>query len=420
MIADLRLKWQQGDAETALAALRELLAKRQYSTASRALLFLASSDVVEGRGDRAAEWLRQTQELRRVAPRELRYWQGRLAEIRRQPAAAVEHYLRALSEDPYHPFARAARRRLESSELAPVARQKAEALAAASRPGELYNAWLLLPPGDALREQVRQALERRLVREEKVTTFLHLELEPAAQWPLWSASLDRPEEMLLALGLFDEGSPMVLRYFPVAQPALAFTGSLVLAQTGDTKRSLYIAEILSKRVPRSLPAPLLPVAFRQLLFPSTYHQLIRREAERRGIDPHLLAAIIREESRFDPRAFSAASARGLTQFVFPTARKVADSNELGPVAPHDLERPEVAITLGAAYLHQLYDEFDGSLAEVTAAYNAGEPQAALWRRYCASGEEEEYLTKVAFRETRSYLAKVLTSRAHYADLYPVP
>ena len=176
--------------------------------------------------------------------------------------------------------------------------------------------------------------------------------------------------MLLALGLFDEGSPMVLRYFPVAQPELAFTGSLVLARAGDTKRSLYIAEILSKRVPASLPVPLLPVAFRQLLFPATYHHLIRREAGRREIDPHLLAAIIREESRFDPQAFSAASARGLTQFVFPTAREVAARNELGSVTPRDLEEPEVAIALGAAYLSQLYDDLGGSVAEVVAAYNA--------------------------------------------------
>ncbi len=52
-----------------------------------------------------------------------------------------------------------------------------------------------------------------------------------------------------------------------------------------------------------------------------------------------------------------------------------------------------------------------------AAYNAGEAQAELWRSYCRSGEPEEYLAKIGFRETRAYVFRVLESRAQYADLY---
>ena len=54
---------------------------------------------------------------------------------------------------------------------------------------------------------------------------------------------------------------------------------------------------------------------------------------------------------------------------------------------------------------------------VVASYNAGEDQAALWRRYCQTDEPEEYLAKVGFRETRAYLVRVLESRAQYAALY---
>jgi soluble lytic murein transglycosylase len=382
---------------------------------------LSSSDIVAERGDRAAAWLEKSADLGRVAPREVHYWRGRLAELRERPADAMEHYLDAIREAPYDPFAQAARQRLARPALAAAVLAKTEALAASTRSGEVYDAWLLLPALHPRRPAVRRYLEEKLAAADRsARVFLRLRVQPASDWPLWSSRLERPEEMLLALGLFHEGGSMVLRYFPVARPELAFTGSLVLARTGDTRRSLYIAEILSKRVPGSLPEPLLPIEFRQLLYPSAYRNLIRREADRRRIDPHLLAAIIREESRFDPRAFSAASARGLTQFVFPTAREVAARQELGPVAPRDLEIPEVSIALGAAYLRQLYDHFESSLPEVVAAYNAGEPQARLWRRYCVSGEAEEYLTKVAFRETRNYLSRVLTSREHYRDLYPIP
>jgi soluble lytic murein transglycosylase len=203
----------------------------------------------------------------------------------------------------------------------------------------------------------------------------------------------------------------------VAEPPLAFTGSLVLAGAGEIKQSLYIAEILAQRIPPEMRPAFLSDSYRRLLFPLSYRSLILRESGQRGVDPFLLAAIIREESRFDPRAFSAASARGLTQFIYPTAQRIAEKIGLAPITPRDLEDPETAIALGAAYLAELLEEFGGAVPQMVAAYNAGEPQAALWRRYCWSDEPEEYLTKVAFRQTRDYLAKVLTSREHYAELY---
>jgi soluble lytic murein transglycosylase len=355
-----------------------------------------------------------------VEPNELHYWQGRLEELRNRPEAALENYLTALVEDPDHPFGTAARRRLESPPLAALSRRRGEELATAASIDDLYRAWLLLPPQTPLYRRSEAALRESLARDAAAVSFLRLEVEPTAAWPLWQAEMSRPEEMLVGLGLFDEGATEILRHFPVTQPDLAFTGSVVLARSGEIQRSLYIAEILLKRVPRAIPAPLLPVAFQRLLYPMSYRELILTEASRRGVDPHLLTAIIREESRFDPRAFSAASARGLTQFIFTTAREIAAAYEMGPVEPRDLERPEVSIALGAAYLNRLYEELDGAVPEVVAAYNAGKPQAALWRRYCHSDEPEEYLSKVAFRETRGYLTKVLKSRQRYAELYPTP
>ncbi|MCP4655683.1 MAG: transglycosylase SLT domain-containing protein [bacterium] len=417
LIAQLRLHWRGGDDSAALDAYQALMATRKFSVASRALLFLASSDLVQDRGDRAAPWLSTAARLGRLPRQELAYWQGRLEEIRDQPADAVEYYLRSIQEDPYHPFAHGARQRLSDPALATAARALGEKLAASSKSDHLYAAWQLLGDGEPRGLEARQRLERRLTSDRGIAPYLQLSSEPAPSWPLWQARLERPEEMLLALGVFDEGAAAILRYFPVARPSLAFTGSFVLSRSGETKRSIYIAEILRKRIPSRIPHELLPVEYRRLLFPFRYSYLILREASQQRVDPYLLTAIIREESRFDPQAFSAASARGLTQFVFPTARRIAAQIDLGPIEPQDLERPEIAIALGAAYLHELWNLFDGSTPEIVAAYNAGEPQAALWRRYCFSDEPEEYLTKVAFKETRGYLTKVLTSRTHYVELY---
>lgn len=417
LISRLRLEWLRGEEAAALEAFQGLLTHRRHTTAARALLFLASSDLVRGREDRAGDWLASAARLSDPPRQGVRYWQGRLAEIRQRPEEAATHYAEILGTDLYHPFAAAARHRLRDGATAAAGRRVGRRLSSSRRPGELYQAWLLLGVSGAEGRQVRRALEEVLESDAAAAPFLRLAPEPPSRWPLWQATLDRPEEMLLALGIFDDGAPMVLRHFPVAEPTLAFTGSLALARAGETRHSLYIAEILAERIPQALPSQLLAVSYQQLLFPLRYRPLIERESTARGVDPFLLAAIIREESRFDPRAFSSASARGLTQFVYPTARRIAEKIGLGSISPDDLENPETAITLGAAYLQELLQEFGGEVHQAIAAYNAGEPQAELWRRYCYSDEREEYLTKVAFRQTRSYLAKVLTSREHYGELY---
>ncbi len=418
LVGKMRLEWLAGNEATALAAVESLIRHRRTSVASRALLFLTSSDLVQGRTDRAAAWLDRVAQIGKAPSQEIAYWRGRLEEGKRQPLQAVSHYIDAVEEDPYNPFGTAALARLTSGSLAQVARGAAARLASSDQLDDLYAAWLLLGEKHSEGRRARQKLEQRLWADQAAIPFLRLTREPTADWPLWQAALNQPEEMLLALGIFEEGGSVVLQHFPVAQPQLAFTGSIVLAQSGDTKRALYIAEILGKRIPDPVPPQLLPVSYRRLLFPFGYSYLILTESEKRGVDPHLLAAIIREESRFDPTAFSGASARGLTQFILPTARGVANRFGLGRLEPLDLEKPEISIALGAAYLQELSDEFDGSVPQVIAGYNAGEPQSALWRKYCKSDEPEEYLSKVGFRETRGYLTKVLTSRSHYRELYP--
>lgn len=416
LIAMLRLRWLSGDEPGALTTFEALAARRQHDTTSRALLFLATSDLVRSEGTRAADWLDHADRLGRVSDQELAFWRGRLEEIRRRPAKAAALYLKTLEEGSHHPLARAARERLEQPGLSSVHAALVRDLSRSSRLGDLYSAWLAMSPGQE-REQLKAEIEKRLATDASTILFLRLSASPMVEWPLWRSGPHGPEELMLALGLFAEAESRVLRHFPVAEPPLALAGSLALSASGAHRRSLYIAEILAKRAPDTLPPELLPTSFRQLLYPFGFNFLILREARRQEVDPYLLAGIIREESRFDPGAFSGAAARGLTQFVLPTAREIATLAGFESFEPDDLAKPEVSIALGAAYLARLHRDFDGNLQQMVAAYNAGEPQAALWRRYCHSDELAEYLTKVAFRETRGYLAKVLTSRSHYHELY---
>jgi soluble lytic murein transglycosylase len=241
-----------------------------------------------------------------------------------------------------------------------------------------------------------------------------------ASWPLWTEDLSTPEETLLALGLWSEGAPAALEHFPASKPALALTASVGLYRSGDVRRSVYLAEVLADRLHDRLPEPAWPHELRARLYPAPYAEAIERAARTRGVDRSLLLALLREESRFDPDAISDASARGMAQFVFPTAQALAARAGLGRISPEDLADPRLSIELAAAYLAELLERFDGSVPEAVAAYNAGDRQVALWRTHCYSRDAAEFVTKVSFDETRAYVERVLGSRERYRDLYGSP
>ena len=99
------------------------------------------------------------------------------------------------------------------------------------------------------------------------------------------------------------------------------------------------------------------------------------------------------------------------------ARVLARQAGLGSFAPEDLYRPEVAVALGATHLAGLLRTFGGAAHVAVAAYDAGEPQAIVWRSYCNSLEPEEFFTKMGSDETRRYLHQVLSGWAEYQALY---
>lgn len=418
LLSALRLEALGGDEPAARALLARLGERREWRSAlARGALFLAAGDLVRGRPERVDGYLDAAERSRAAAPEETAYWRGRLAELVGAPSAAVDRYLEALERDPLQPFAIAAARRLARPELAAATRARGLAASANDRPDELRIARLLLGPANGGVDLLERRWRAAVASQPAAAFWLEWQPTPIADWPLWSAPADRPEDLLLGLGRFDEAPGAVARHFPPSRPALAFTGAWRLAQSGAVARSLAVAEALFERRPPTVPFDAVSPALARLLYPFAWGAEIRAEAEGRRIDPFLLAALIREESRFDPVALSPAAARGLSQFVVPTARRVAAAAGLAPPSARDLDRPQVAIALGAAYLAELAARFERRTEVMAAAYNAGEDQAALWLRYCFTQEPEEYLAKVGFRETRAYVQRVLGSREHYAALY---
>lgn len=419
LLAAIRIEWRAGNEASALEALRLLLASRAgRDQAARAALFLAVSDLAQGRGDRAAAWLAQAERLGAGWPSELAYWRGRLAEIAGDRGGAVLTLAGAIRREPGTPFSEAARERLEMPGLAPTARELGGRLAASDRTEDLLTAAILLGERHPRSAAVWATLAQRFAQDPGAAPFLRFTPVPVRAWPLWSGSHSRPEEVLLALGLFDEGAPAVARYFPVSSPSLALTAGHHLAEAGATARALRIAETLEQRIPAGLPPRLLAGEYRRLLYPLPFADILVPEAERKGVDPSLLAAIIREESRFDPTALSDASARGLTQFTQQTAERFAGQIGRVSVGADDLYRPQVSIALGATYVAELLRDFKGAEHLAVAAYNAGEDAARLFQSYCFTKDPAEFYSKVGFRQTRAYVVKVLSSRGQYREIYP--
>lgn len=150
-----------------------------------------------------------------------------------------------------------------------------------------------------------------------------------------------------------------------------------------------------------------------LRYPRPYFDAVEREADRNGIDPWLIYAVMRTESAFDPRALSPTGAKGLMQFIDATWREVAGWFGESPGDPYD---PETSIRYGARYLAWLLRYFGGRLPEAIVAYNGG--PGYVRRGIRAHGSFEDFL-RFARDEPREYLAKVMASYSIYRALAPL-
>ncbi|MEO6195547.1 MAG: transglycosylase SLT domain-containing protein [Thermoanaerobaculia bacterium] len=421
LLSALRLEWRAGSEDAAISLYEKLTGNPKWrGETARAALFFAASDLVRGRRERVGAWLAKARLGGRDDRLEADYWSGRLAELEKDGPEAVGRYLDVLRADPYHPLADGARARLAGEALARVTAAEGRRLAAAGRVDDLYGAWLLLgggDPGGAGRTALRR-MEQILLADRRAAPFLRLAEVPVRRWPLWEKPLARPEEALLALGVWHEGAPAVRDLFPLSDPSLAFTGGLLLARGGEIARSIAMAEALRDRAPSRIPLALQPSGFRRLLYPFPYRQTIIAQGVIRRVDPDLLAALIREESHFDTSLLSPAASRGLTRLSLSTARRLAAQLKLEErLQAEDAYRPEVSIALGAAHLGALLKDFSGGVIPAVAAYDAGEPEAMAWRNQCFSPEPEELYTKIGTSATRDYVRRVLAAWEQYEELY---
>ncbi len=153
--------------------------------------------------------------------------------------------------------------------------------------------------------------------------------------------------------------------------------------------------------------PALPRAFWEMFYPFGWRAELTEAAAAAGVDPYLVAAVVREESSYYPRAVSRAGARGLMQLMPGTAAVKSASL---------LDEPAQNLRLGTRFLAGLMREF-GDPRLALAAYNAGPKRLRQWWSARRSDDVEAFVEQIPYDETRHYVKRVVLSWDEYRRLY---
>jgi soluble lytic murein transglycosylase len=154
-----------------------------------------------------------------------------------------------------------------------------------------------------------------------------------------------------------------------------------------------------------------------IFYPEPHRNLVFSAAYEHQVDPYLVFAIIRAESKYQNGAQSPAGARGLMQIMPQTGRWIAEQQGIEDFDPESLHDPETNIRFGCWYLADLSKEFDDHIPMVVAAYNAGRGKLNEWVENEQWDGNPEEIDKIPFMETRLYVKNVLKNYQAYHAIY---
>ncbi|MEM6424817.1 MAG: transglycosylase SLT domain-containing protein [Cyanobacteria bacterium P01_D01_bin.128] len=197
-----------------------------------------------------------------------------------------------------------------------------------------------------------------------------------------------------------------------------FTDGLMRMTTGDALGGMFQIETLDWREApgdREQYAQLKrQSAYWHVLYPFPYANLIEAWAGQRQLNPLLVTALMRQESRFMPKIRSVVGATGLMQ-VMPSTAEWIDSKEA--MGDYNLEIPEDNIKLGTWYLDYTHGEFGNNSLFAIASYNAGPGNISNWIGRKNFTDADDFVSKIPFAETKGYVHHVFGNYWNYLRLY---
>jgi soluble lytic murein transglycosylase len=153
-----------------------------------------------------------------------------------------------------------------------------------------------------------------------------------------------------------------------------------------------------------------------LVYPLLRRDVLLARARENKLDPALVAAVIRQESGWNPRAESGAGARGLMQVMPSVGRQIAQSRGYPIWDPALLFDPDVSLELGSAHLRAALSQYS-TLPRALAAYNAGASRVQRWAKRLGANDAELFIERIPFVETRDYVRIVMRNAELYRALY---
>jgi len=310
------------------------------------------------------------------------YWMGRAAELSQQPHAR-EVYAQLCQRYVYTYYCQLARERIDIPLSEPIASEPISSTAPVND-GTIAN-------GEALR---------------LVSTRAEIEQQSAYRraMELKTLGLDSDAARELA-GLTDRYS---------RDPDVLIVLATMLNEVGAYHHALRLARARFRdKLERT--GGIVDPSLWKVAYPTGLLLTIKGQGAS-GVDPYLVAAIIREESQYDPQAVSRVGAIGLMQVMPGTANKVAQRLGLPAVGRDDLFDQETNIQIGVHYVRQLLEQFSGNVALTIASYNAGPIVVGSWVALHPGRSQDEFIELIPYQETRQYVKRVLRSYREYIRL----
>ena len=167
----------------------------------------------------------------------------------------------------------------------------------------------------------------------------------------------------------------------------------------------------------STPVQDVPSVYWQLLFPRPYWETLQADAQQNGLDPYLVASLIRQESEFNPGAVSKANAYGLMQLLPSVGKSEAKKQGMKGFTTASLLNPTINLQLGTYDLRKSLDRYSGQAEYALAAYNAGDTPVRQWIAQNDYKDIPEWVESIPYTETREYVQGILRNREMYRAIY---
>ncbi|MGC9199304.1 MAG: transglycosylase SLT domain-containing protein [Acidobacteriaceae bacterium] len=224
---------------------------------------------------------------------------------------------------------------------------------------------------------------------------------------------------LLANAALNEYIRPEIQLSPTSAQWGALAEAEIYASFGQSDRALRALK--RSNIPFfSLPLQDVPLIYWQLLLPRPYWQALKSDALAQGLDPYLVAALIRQESEFNPAAISPMRAYGLMQLLPSVGRSLARNDGQRRFRTSELLDPLVNLRLGTQDLRRSINEYGGQVEYALAAYDAGDTPVRRWIALGGYQDIAEWVESIPYSETRNYVEAILRNRALYRQVYGAP